>query len=93
MVVDLPRLAGKWHAAIVGDSLPLRPSRARRRAGLQLDWQSDSAGFVVIAGTPLPLEVLLPNTNECRWTGWAWARPTSLTSCCRMSRHGKDTAL
>lgn len=65
MVISAARLYGVWHASILGDDRPLRPSRARRRAGLTLGWPVPVMSAPV--GTVPPLQVRLTNAGERSW--------------------------
>lgn len=68
MVIKLWRFDGEWQAAIAGDTRPLRPSRARRRVGLELRWSSPTGDLVLPARTPPgQLTVLLRNTGHAPW--------------------------
>jgi len=65
MVISVWRLNGEWHASILGDNRPLRPSRARRRAGLALAWPAPVMSATV--GTVPQLQVRLTNNSEHAW--------------------------
>lgn len=54
-----------WQASILGDDRPLRPSRARRRAGLRLTWPVRLMSAPV--GTVPQLRVRLSNAGERAW--------------------------
>jgi hypothetical protein len=65
MVISAAWLDGVWQASILGDDRPLRPSRARRRAGLTLTWPVPVLSAPV--GTVPPLQVRLSNAGERPW--------------------------
>ena len=54
-----------WQASILGDDRPLRPSRARRRAGLALTWPVPVMSASV--GTVPQLRVRLSNAGDRPW--------------------------
>ena len=65
MVISLSRLDGGWQASILGDDRPLRPSRARRRAGLTVTWPVPVMSASV--GTVPQLRVRLSNASDRPW--------------------------
>jgi hypothetical protein len=65
MVISLSRLDGVWQASILGDDRPLRPSRARRRAGLTLTWPVPV--MTASVGTVPQLRVRLSNAGDRPW--------------------------
>ena len=65
MVIIVSRRDGMWWASILGDDRPLRPSRARRRAGLTLEWPVRTMSASV--GTVPELRVQLANVGEPEW--------------------------
>lgn len=65
MVISVARLDGGWQASILGDNRPLRPSRARRRAGLTLAWTAPLMSATV--GTVPQLQVRLTNNGAHAW--------------------------
>jgi len=65
MVISLSRPDGVWQASILGDDRPLRPSRARRRAGLALTWPVPVMSASV--GTVPQLRVRLSNAGDRPW--------------------------
>jgi hypothetical protein len=65
MVISVSRLDGVWQASILGDSRPLRPSRARRRAGLTLTWSVPVMSAPV--GTVPQLRVRLSSAGDRPW--------------------------
>ena len=65
MVINLSLLDGVWQASILGDDRPLRPSRARRRAGLTLAWPVPAMAASV--GTIPQLRVRLSNAGDRPW--------------------------
>src|SRR5450755_3057036 len=65
MVISLSRPDGVWQASILGDDRPLRPSRARRRAGLTLTWPVPAMSASV--GTVPQLQVRLTNAGKRAW--------------------------
>jgi hypothetical protein len=65
MVIIVSRRDAIWQASIQGDDRPLRPSRARRRAGLTLEWLIPMTSASV--GTVPELRVRLTNAGERAW--------------------------
>jgi hypothetical protein len=65
MVISLSRPDSAWQASILGDDRPLRPSRARRRAGLTLTWSVPVMSASV--GTVPQLRVRLSNAGDRPW--------------------------
>jgi hypothetical protein len=65
MMISLWRLDGIWQASILGDDRPLRPSRARRRAGLTLAWPVRVISAPI--GTVPQLRVRLSNAGDRPW--------------------------
>ena len=63
-----PPREGDWWAVIMGDDRPVRASRARRRAGLQLAWASPAESQVIASGQDVPeLDVVLTNIGQTTW--------------------------
>jgi hypothetical protein len=65
MLIIVSRRDGMWWASILGDDRTLRPSRARRRAGLTLEWPVPMMSASV--GTVSELRVRLANAGELQW--------------------------
>lgn len=65
MVITVSRLDGVWQASILGDDRRLRPSRARRRAGLTLTWPVRVMSAPI--GTVPQLRVRLSNAGDGPW--------------------------
>jgi hypothetical protein len=69
MVIGLWQLDGAWNATILSDSRPVRPSRVRRREGLELDWSHSARhGVGFRAHTRLgQVAVTLQNRSQKQW--------------------------
>lgn len=66
MLIQVPHFEGQWHPVVVGGGHSVRPGRARRRRGLEVDWVQSP--MMRTAGSTPRISVRLWNAGDQAWT-------------------------